>query len=224
MSAGETNIEKPFEPAQRRVRVLIVENHEVVSEALSAMLGDQPDMHVVGTAASVAEATARLSAFSPDVVLIDYHLDDGTGVDVAEALHAFNPQIRTIFVSRSGGDSIRLRALEAGAMGFIHKSEAATAIVSAIRAVASGYTLFTPAEVASLLSFRRQATTFDGLTNRETEVLRLIRSGNSNREISARLGISYATVRVHLRAIESKLGAHNKLEALARARELGLLD
>lgn len=219
------NSERPAEPAHRRVRVLIVENHEVVSEALSAMLEDQPDMHVVGTAATMAEATARLSAFSPDVVLIDYHLDGGTGVEVAEALRQLMPEIRSIFVSRSDGEAIRLRALEAGAVGFIHKSRAAGEIVAAIRAVARGYTLFTPAEITSLLSLRRrEASSFDGLTNRETEVLMLIRSGHSNREISELLGISYATVRVHLRAVESKLGAHNKLEALARARELGLLD
>ncbi len=214
---------KQADTVQRQVRVLIVENHQMVSEALSAMLDDQPDMHVVGTAASTAEATARLSAFSPDIVLIDYYLDDDTGVAVAEALRQIKPDIRTIFVSRGDCDSVRLRALEAGAMAFIHKSETAAAIVAAIRAVASGYTLFTPAEIASLLSLRRQVTHLDGLTNREMEVLRLIQSGNSNRDISGHLGISYATVRVHLRAIESKLGAHNKLEALARARERGLI-
>lgn len=204
--------------------MLIVENHEVVSDALSAMLRDHPDMHVVGTAASVAEASARLSAFRPDVVIIDYHLVDGTGVEVAAAVRALNPAIRTIFVSRSDGEAIRLRALEAGAMGFIHKSQAAADIVDAIRTVAGGHTLFTPAEVASLLSLRRHVSTFEGLTKREVEVLHRIRSGNSNRQIAEQLGIAYATVRVHLRAIESKLGAHNKLEALARARELGVLD
>lgn len=216
---------KSSEPTLRRVRVLIVENHLMVSEAMAAMLDEQPDMHVVGTAASTAEAMARVNAFSPDVVLIDYHLNDGeNGVAVAQALRELNPEVRTIFVSRSDGDPIRLRALEAGARGFVHKSKTGTEIVAAIRAVASGCTLFTPNEVAGLLSLRRAVSAFQGLTNREMEVLRLVRSGNTSRNVAEQLGISYATVRVHLRAIEYKLGAHNKLEALARARELGLLD
>lgn len=220
-----TKEEKSGEPIQRRVRVLIVENHVMVSEALAAMLNEQPDMHVVGTATSTAEATARLNAFSPDVVLIDYHLNDGeNGVAVAQALQELKPAIRTIFVSRSDGDHIRLRALEVGARGFVHKSKTGAEIVAAIRAVANGHSLFTPNEVAGLLSLRRQVSAFQGLTGREMEVLRLLRSGSSSRNVAEQLGISYATVRVHLRAIESKLGAHNKLEALARARELGLLD
>lgn len=223
-TCGGDDIDGHADPVPLRVRVLIVENHELVSDALSAMLADHPDMHVVGTAASVAEAIARLSACRPEVVLIDYHLGDGTGIEVAQAVRALNPSIRSIFVSRSDGDAIRLRALEAGAIGFIHKSKAAAEIVAAIRAVAGGQSLFTPAELASLLSLRRRMSTFDGLTNREVEVLQQIRAGKSNRQIAERLGIAYATVRVHLRAIEYKLGAHNKLEALARARELGVLD
>lgn len=209
---------------QRRIRVLIVENHQLVSEAMSSLLGDQPDLNVVGTAASTAEAIARLSAFSPDVVLIDYHLADGTGVQTAEALRRLSPSIRIIFVSRSDGEAVRLQALEVGASGFVHKSKAAAEIVSAIRAVASGHTLFTPDEVSSLLSLRRQLAQFEPLTQRELEVLQHLRAGKASRDIGEQLGIAYATVRVHVRAIERKLGAHTKLGALARARELGLLD
>ncbi|TMG30495.1 MAG: response regulator transcription factor [Chloroflexi bacterium] len=209
---------------KRRVRVLIVENHLLVSEALSAMLADQPDIHVVGTASSRAEAMARLNAFSPDVALIDYHLADGTGVAVAETLRTLSQSIRILFVSRSDGEAIRLQALEAGASGFVHKSRAATELVSAIRAVAKGYVLFTPEEVASLLSLRRELTALEALTDREMEVLRLLRDGRSSHDIAQDLGIAYATVRVYIRAIEHKLGAHDKLGALARARELGLVD
>ena len=212
------------EAAGRRVRVLIVDNHQLVSEALSAMLADQPDIHVVGSASSRAEAMARVTAFSPDVAIIDYHLADGTGVAVAEALRALSPDIRILFVSRSDGDVVRLQALEAGASGFIHKSRAATDIVSAIRTVASGRVLFTPEEMSSLLSLRRQLSKLEPLTDREMDVLRLLRSGRDSRDIAKDLGMAYATLRVHLRAIEQKLGAHDKIGALTRARELGLVD
>jgi DNA-binding NarL/FixJ family response regulator len=209
---------------ERRVRVLIVENHRLVSEAMSALLDQQPSMHVVGTASTKAEAIARLIAFAPDVVLIDYHLDDGTGITVAEGLRAVNPEIRMIFVSRSDGGPVRLRALEAGASGFLHKSRAAEEIVTAIQAVAKGRVLFSTDELSSLLALRRQLANSDSLTHREVEVLRLLRSGHASREIARRLGIAYATVRAHIRAIERKLGAHDKLDALARAREQGVVD
>ena len=212
------------EAARRRVRVLIVDNHQLVSEALSAMLADQPDIHVVGSASSRAEAMARVTAFSPDVAIVDYHLADGTGVPVAEALRALSPDIRILFISRSDGDMVRLQALEAGASGFIHKSRAATDIVSAIRTVASGRVLFTPEEMSSLLSLRRQLSKLEPLTDREMDVLRLLRSGRDSRDIAKDLGMAYATLRVHLRAIEQKLGAHDKIGALTRARELGLVD
>jgi len=212
------------EAAGRRVRVLIVDNHRLVSEALSAMLADQPDIHVVGSASSRAEAMARVTAFSPDVAIVDYHLADGTGVPVAEALRALSPDIRILFISRSDGDMVRLQALEAGASGFIHKSRAATDIVSAIRTVASGRVLFTPEEMSSLLSLRRQLSKLEPLTDREMDVLRLLRSGRDSRDIAKDLGMAYATLRVHLRAIEQKLGAHDKIGALTRARELGLID
>ena len=212
------------EAAGRRVRVLIVDNHRLVSEALSAMLADQPDIHVVGSASSRAEAMARVTAFSPDVAIVDYHLADGTGVAVAEALRALSPDIRILFISRSDGDMVRLQALEAGASGFIHKSRAATDIVSAIRTVASGRVLFTPEEMSSLLSLRRQLSKLEPLTDREMDVLRLLRSGRDSRDIAKDLGMAYATLRVHLRAIEQKLGAHDKIGALTRARELGLID
>lgn len=209
---------------QHRVRVLIVENHQLVSEALSAMLSEEPDIYVVGTAASTAESMAQLGAFNPDIVLIDYHLTDGTGVTAAEAMRAINPNIRIIFISRSDGDVVRLQALEAGASGFVHKSKAATEMVTAIRAVAKGYTLFTPQEVSHLLGMRRRMASVEPLTVRETQVLRLLASGRASRDMATQLGITYATVRVHLRSIEQKLGAHTKVEALARARELGLVD
>ena len=209
---------------ERRVRVLIVENHQLVSEAMSALLSEQPNIYVVGIAATSAEAVARLMAFSPDVVLIDYHLAEGTGIAVAQALRALQPKIKIIFVSRSDGDVVKLQALEAGASGFIHKSKAAEEIVAAVRVVANGSMLFTTEELASLFAMRRQLAQFEGLTDRELEVLKLIRLGHSSRDIAQRLGIAYATVRSHVRALERKLGAHDKVALLARARELGVAD
>ena len=216
-----TNNEVPANAGRPRVRVLIIENHQLQSDALSSLLEDQPDLHVVGIAASPAEAVARVSAFSPEVVVIDYHLGDHT---LSEALRKVVPNVRTIFVSRSDGDAARLQALESGASGFIYRSSAATDVVAAIRAVARGYSLFSPQEVSRLLGWRRQLDSSERLTERETEVLRLLAAGRSSRQIAEQLGISYATVRWHVRAIERKLDTHSKLGAITRAREIGLVE
>jgi two-component system, NarL family, nitrate/nitrite response regulator NarL len=216
-----THNDVPANAGRPRVRVLIIEDHQPLSDALSSLLQDQPDLHVVGTATSSAEAVARVSAFSPEVVVIDFHLGDYT---LPQALRQLAPNVHTIFVSRSDGDAARLQALESGASAFIYRSSPATDVVAAIRAVARGCSLFSPLEVSRLLGWRRQLDSSERLTERETEVLHLMAAGRSSRQIAEQLGISYATVRGHVRAIERKLDTHSKLGAITRAREIGLVE
>jgi len=207
------------------VRVLIVEDHQVVADGLSALLNDQPDITVVGSAASVADSVTRAQQLQPDVVLIDFRLTDGTGADAASGIRQVRPDAKLIFLTREDSDAARFAAVEAGASAFIHKSRAAAEVVEAIRAVASGGTLFTPRTIATLLNRRREMDSqLESLTHREKQVLRLMAEGTSSREIAARLSISYTTVRTHIRSLGSKLGVHSKLEAIVKARELALIE
>jgi len=197
----------------------------VVAEGLSALLNDQPDMTVVGSAASVADSVARAEHLKPDVAVVDFRLTDGTGADAGLGIRQVRPDTKLIFLTREDTDAARFAAIEAGASAFIHKSRAASEVVNAIRTVAAGGTLFTPRTIATLLNKRREMDSqLESLTPREKEVLRLMAEGTSSREIAARLGISYTTVRTHIRSLGGKLGVHSKLEAIVKARELGLVE
>lgn len=207
------------------IRVMIVEDHTVVAEGLAALINHQTDMKVVGKAASVAECITAAAEIGPDVVLLDFRLPDGTGAEAASAIRAVRPEAKLIFLTREDSDSARFAAVQSGASAFIHKSKAASEVVTAIRVVARGRMLITPRTIATLLSKRRAIDAqLDSLTPREKEVLRLMADGLSSRMVAARLGISYTTVRTHIRSLGNKLGVHSKLEAIVKARELGLIS
>jgi two-component system response regulator DevR len=209
----------------RATRVLIVEDHQVVAEGLAALINDQKDMEVVGHAGSVAESIARTAELQPDLVLVDFRLTDGTGADAATGIREMRPETKLIFLTREDSDAVRFAALESGASAFIHKSRAAQEVVEAIRTVAQGGSLFTPRTISELLNSRREIEAqLERLTPREKEVLRLMAEGTSSRDIASRLGISYTTVRTHIRSLGSKLGVHSKLEAIVKARELALVE
>jgi DNA-binding NarL/FixJ family response regulator len=211
--------------SNKPIRVLIVEDHQIVADGLAALLNDQKDMTVVGKVGSVAESAPMAAEVLPDIVLLDFRLNDGTGADAAASIRRVAPNAKTIFLTREDSDVARFAALESGASGFIHKSRAAAEVVEAIRTVAAGGTLITPSAIATLINRRRQ---MDGqresLTAREKEVLRLMAEGLSSRDIASKLGISYATVRTHIRSLDAKLGVHSKVQAIVKARELALID
>lgn len=208
-----------------KTRVLIIEDHQVVAEGLAALINAQDDMEVVGHAGSVTESIGRAAELKPDLVLVDFRLTDGTGADAAVGVRQLKPDTKMIFLTREDSDAARFAALESGASAFIHKSRAAQEVVDAIRTVAGGGTLFTPRSIAQLLNSRREIETqLERLTPREKEVLRMMAEGTSSRDIAKKLGISYTTVRTHIRSLGSKLGVHSKLEAIVKARELALVE
>jgi DNA-binding NarL/FixJ family response regulator len=211
--------------SEKRARVLIVEDHQVVADGLAALINDQKDMVVVGQAGSVGEAISRATELSPDVVLMDFRLTDGTGADAGTGIRQVRPETKLIFLTREDSDAARFAAIEAGASGFIHKSRAAGEVVDAIRTVAGGGSLFTPRAISALITKRKEVESqLERLTPREKEVLRLMAEGVASREIAKKLGISYTTVRTHIRSLGSKLGVHSKLEAIVKARELALVE
>lgn len=203
---------------------MIVEDHQVVSDALAALLNQQQDMIVVGTARTVAGSARAASELCPDVVILDFHLEDGKGADAARAIRDAKCDAPTIFLTCDDRESVRLAAIEAGASGLLHKSRAGTDVAAAIRLVAAGGSLFSPAEIATLVRLagdgvRRKHE----LTKRERQVLRLMTAGMPNRTLAIRMGISYPTVRSHVHSVVRKLGGHSKLEIIARLGREGAL-
>src|SRR5690242_160037 len=182
-------------------------------------------MHVVGNVGTVAEIADAAAQLDPDVVLLDFRLPDGTGPDAAAAIRTIRPAAKMIFLTREDTDAARFAAVQSGASAFVHKSKAAAEVVATIRDVARGKVLITPRTIATLLAKRRDIEAqLDRLTPREKEVLRLMAAGHSSRAIAQQLHISYTTVRTHIRGLGMKLAVHSKLEAIVKARELGLVN
>jgi DNA-binding NarL/FixJ family response regulator len=211
------------------IRVLIVEDHQVVADGLGLALSRDDRIEVVGMATTVAEAVALAPRVNPKVVLLDYHLPDGTGADAARAIRADCPDAAVVVLTADGSDDAMLASIESGVCGFLLKSQAAAQVVEAVHRAAEGEMLIPAGLLAALIGRGRskaqeRPARFPGdeLTARETEVLLLMSEGLDNHAIAERLVISYATVRSHVQNVLDKLGAHSKLEAVARASERGL--
>lgn len=204
--------------AARVVRVLVVDDHPVVRAGLSALLSAQPAVEVVGEAADGHEALALAAELDPDVVLCDLRLGDGPdGVEVARAL-----QTPLLILTTYDHDADLVRAVEAGAAGYLLKDARPAAIVAAIEAAARGESVLGPdlrQRVVETMRVRRA-----DLSARETEVLRLVADGLSNREVARRLVVSEATVKTHLNHLYGKLGVDSRTAAVAAARVAGLID
>jgi DNA-binding NarL/FixJ family response regulator len=207
------------------VRVLIVDDHEVLSASLAAVLGDQPDLEVVGTAGTIARARTLMETTAPDVVLLDHRLPDGEGVAAIGELRAIRPSVGIVVLTASAADHVLVAAIEAGAAGFVSKTRGLQEVTSAVRAAAAGEAVISPELLARLLPrLHRGGTSPRGeLTEREREVLSLLADGLSNAAIAATLSVSVHTVRNHIANLSAKLGAHSKLEALSIAVRDGLL-
>jgi DNA-binding NarL/FixJ family response regulator len=217
-------------PDPNAIRVLFVENHQLLADALSALLGREPDIEVVGVAGTVAQAKT-MARHRLDVVLMDYRLPDGTGAEATRAIKARWPAARVVMVTALPDDETILESIQAGADGYLTKDRAAEEVVDAVRAAHAGETLLPPAVLADIA--RRVAAArgrgderllIDPLTPRELEVLRSLTEGLSTREICDRLLISPSTLRTHVQNIMGKLRVHSKLEAVAVALRLRLVE
>lgn len=213
------------------IRVLIVEDHRAVAGAFAAMLSRHDDMRVVGMAASIAEAKRVAFDEAPDVVLMDYHLPDGTGAEATAAIRRLHPKCQVIMLTGSAEPSGMLSAFEAGASGYLLKTQPAEDVVEAVRRAAAGEMLISIETVGVLLRQRRERERADAgrervlasLTPREREVLGLMAQGLDNDEIAARLVVSLNTVRMHVQNVLDKLDAHSRLQAVIRASEYGIV-
>jgi len=212
------------------IRVLLVDDHQLLTGALSRMLASEPDIQVVGVAGTVAEAKT-IARERLDVVLMDYRLPDGTGADATRAIKARWPAARVVMLTALNDDETILESIQAGADGYLTKDRAVEDVVGAVRAAHAGETLLPRSVILGIAqrvaaardrgTERRQV---DPLTPRELEVLRALTEGLSTPEICERLFIAPNTLRTHVQNIMGKLRVHSKLEAVAFALRHRLVE
>jgi DNA-binding NarL/FixJ family response regulator len=209
---------------------MVVDDHRMIVQALVLALSREPDIEVVATASTVQQGVAMAADARADVLLIDYHLPDGTGVDLVRSLGS--APMKTVFLSSDRSEDAVLAALEVGACGYLIKSEPLDQLVAAVRRAGEGEILLQPAELVSLLSRQREIRRQDAerqrvvgmLTAREREILGLMAQGMDNRAIAEVLHLALTTVRWYVNILLEKLEVHSKLGAVARAAELGLIQ
>jgi DNA-binding NarL/FixJ family response regulator len=204
------------------IKVLLVDDHPVVREGLRGMLESEPDLTVVGEAGSGEEAVAQARVVAADVILMDLRMRDLDGVGATERILADDPRAKVVVLTTYETDADILRAVEAGASGYLLKDASRADLAGAIRAAARGETVLAPSVAGRLVNqVRRPAT--QTLSAREVEVLALVAKGLTNADIGRALHISEATVKTHLLRTFGKLDVSDRTAAVTTAMALGLL-
>ena len=205
------------------IKILLADDHPVVREGLRGMLSAESDIEVVGEAASGAEAVALFAALRPDVILMDLRMPGGDGVDAIAKIRAGHENgVKIIVLTTYDADADILRAVEAGAAGYLLKDAPRADLLRAIRAAARGETVLAPVVAGRLVSRIRGPRT-EALSARETEVLALVARGLTNFQIGRALFVSEATVKTHLMRACAKLGVTGRTAAVTKAIETGAL-
>jgi DNA-binding NarL/FixJ family response regulator len=214
-------------PETRTIRIAVADDHPVVRDGLVAMLETQPDFVIVGTAGAGDEALAMIATSHPDVLLLDLEMPRLDGVGVLRALAASGARVRAIVFTVFDTDERIIAAVEAGAAGYLLKGAPRADVFAAVRVVAGGGSLLAPLATSAVLRrVRGESPPGAGpsLTPREQGVLEHLARGLGNKQIAAQLGISERTVKFHVSAVFTKLGAANRTEAVTRAAQAGLID
>ncbi len=211
---------------------MVVDDQVMVRAGLAAIVGSQPDLEVVGEASDGAAALERATAVAPDVVLMDVRMPGMDGLTATALLTARENAPRVLVLTTFHQDAYVFRALQAGASGFLLKDAEPAELIAAIRTVASGEAMLSPAVTRRLIDAFATGTVaptpepdnrLDTLTPRERDVLILLANGHSNAEIAAELQIATGTVKAHVNAMLPKLGARDRVQATIAAYDLGLV-
>jgi DNA-binding NarL/FixJ family response regulator len=205
------------------IKILLVDDHELIREGLAGVMDLQEDMQVVGQAGSVAEALAAYAELSPDVVVADLQLQDGTGLDIVRSIRRTNDQTGVVVLTMHSGDDQIFAAMEAGASGFVGKDAPSAEVVRTARHAAISPRSFVCAGLAQAM-MRRATSESTRLSDREHEVLLLLAEGLGAAEIGKQLYLSESTAKSHIAKIYQKLGAANRAQALVTAMRVGLLS
>ncbi|MEU6969276.1 response regulator transcription factor [Kitasatospora aureofaciens] len=213
--------------ASAPVRVFLLDDHEVVRRGVHDLLDGEPDLEVVGEAATAEQALVRVSALRPDVAVLDVRLGDGDGVSVCRELRSRMPDLACLMLTSFDDEEALLDAVMAGAAGYVLKQISGTDLVAAVRTVASGRSMLDPGAATRLLNRLRSdaeparpVTAGPALTAREQEVLALIGEGLTNRQIGERLYLAEKTVKNHVSRLLAKLGVERRVQAALIATEL----
>ncbi|MER5844081.1 MULTISPECIES: response regulator [Streptomyces] len=210
----------------RPVRVFLLDDHEVVRRGVHDLLNDEPDITVVGEAATVEQALVRVPALRPDVAVLDVRLPDGDGVTVCRELRSALPDLACLMLTSFDDEEALLDSIMAGASGYVLKQIQGSDLVTAVRTVASGQSLLDPSATTRLMARLRQERepeeeqeALPGLTEREREILALIGEGLTNRQIGQRLYLAEKTVKNHISRLLAKLGVERRIQAAVIATQ-----
>jgi len=207
------------------VRILIADDHSVVRQGLRMFLGLDPELEVVGEAANGAEAVVQAHALRPDVVLMDVLMPGMDGVTATRKIRTELPDTEVIALTSVLDDGTVVGAVKAGAIGYLLKDTQADELCRAIKAAAAGQVQLSPQAAARLVrEVRLPEAPSTNLTDRETDVLRLLAEGKANKEIAASLSIGEKTVKTHVSAILGKLGVQSRTQAALFAAQSGLVS
>ena len=201
------------------IRILVVDDHPVLREGIAALVNGQPDMKLVGEASNGQEGLAQYRLHRPDVTLMDLQMPTMSGIETIIAIRDESPNARIIVLTTYGGDVQVVRALKAGARGYVLKGHVHKALLDTIRAVHAGQKRISPEVAAELADHAGE----EELTAREVAVLQLIALGNANKQIAAQLRISDETVKSHVTNILEKLGANDRTHAVTTALRRGII-
>ena len=204
----------------KAIRILSVDDHPIVRDGIAATIKNQPDMLLVAEASNGREAIEQFRAHNPDVTLMDLQMPIMNGTDAIIAIREDFPNARIIVLTTYSGDAQAVRALKAGASGYLLKNMVRKELIETIRSVHAGRKKV-PAEVAIEMAAHHAD---DALTDREIEVLQQVAAGNSNKVIATNLAVSEDTVKTHMKNILSKLGANDRTHAVTIALKRGIIE
>jgi len=200
--------------------VMAVDDHVLIRSGIAAIIGSEPDMHMVAEASNGLEAVARHRQHQPDVTLMDLRLGDMDGIEAMAAIRRESPDARIVILTTFPGDYQASRAIRAGARGYLLKDLLRTELVKLVREVHAGG-LVIPAGIEAELADHADDK---ALSLRETQVLRLVAAGRANRQVADALSLTEETVKVHMRSILAKLGAQDRTHAVTIALKRGIID
>jgi len=215
----------------KKLRVLLADDHILMRSGLRALLDRQPNLEVVGESENGRETVALAASLKPDVVVMDVGMPILNGIEATQTIVTQNPTVAVVILSMHADESYVMRALKAGARGYLLKDSAAADLIGAIQATSQGKSFFSPKvsrilaeDYVRVLKQKGAVDTYDLLTSREREILQLLAEGKTNKEVATALNISPYTVETHRSHILQKLNLHNSAELVLYAVRKGIIS